>query len=227
MMASGLAAWAAVLAIPVASSQPRALALVAALLPLLPLAAGALVWRRPPWRDAILLGAFPFTLLVAVAFLPRWTLTDAHPLVTRIVGAAALLAYGAAAALSRPSETPPGLVVKPLPVVSTDRALERRARARRGLLALGAFGALSLAVIAPALGSDAVEAFGAESAAAAEVLVASVGAALGALVLAAFVGPATRRRRERPRGHPATRVVLYLAVVGVGLFVLNALAARG
>lgn len=225
VVASGSIAWAASLGLPLASSRPSALAW-GGLVALVPLAVGAAAWRRRGLRDAMLLGAFPFGLLLAVALAPRWTLADAHPLATRVVGALALLAYGAAAALTRPAGAPPGLVVKPLPVVATDRALERRARLRRLLLTLGALGALALAVVAPAIGPDVADAFGAESAAAAEVLVASIGASLGVVVLAAFVGPATRRRREAPRGRRGTRVALYLVVVGVGLFVLQALSAR-
>jgi hypothetical protein len=222
----GLIAWAVVLAVPVAVSRPHALAWLVLVASLHPLAAAVLSWRREALRRVLLLVGYPTTLALGVALAPRLTALETHPPTFRLLGVVAVLAFGAAASIGDPGPAPPGLVVKPLSVVAGDPELSRRSRWRMVLLVMGTVGALALAVVAPALGPDPSVAYGVEAGSSADVLAAIVGACLGAVVLAGFVGPATRLRRGPVRARRAQRVGLYLLVVAVGAFVLRTLAAR-
>lgn len=227
VLALGAIAWAVVLVVPFVVSRPRALAWVVLVGTLAPLFAAGVFWRRELVRRVLTSVVHPAGLALGVALAPRVVELDAHPPTMRLLGALAFLAYGAAASVADPRPAPPGLVIKPLPAVGGDPSLVRRARARAALLGLATFGGLAIAVVAPALGADPTVTFGAEAGAAADVLVAVVAAALGAIVVAGFVGPATRRRRTPTATRRAQRVGLYLLVVAVGALVWRMLATRG
>lgn len=227
VLALGAIAWAVVLVVPFVVSRPSALAWVVLVGCLTPLFAAGVLWRHELVRRVLTLVVHPVGLALGVALAPRVVELDAHPPTMRLLGALAFLAYGAAASVADPRPSPPGLVIKPLPAVGGDPSLVRRGRARAALLGLATVGGLAIAVVAPALGADPTVTFGAEAGGAADVLVAVVAAALGAIVVAGFVGPATRRRRTPTASRRAQRVGLYLLVVAVGALVWRMLAMRG
>ncbi|MCB9635060.1 MAG: hypothetical protein H6721_23285 [Sandaracinus sp.] len=227
VIASGLIAWAVVLLVPLAVARPRPTAWPVLVAVLVPLVAALPTWRREIVRRLLLLVIYPCALATGVALSPRLADLDAHPPTMRLLGALAFLAFAASASVADPRPAPPGLAIKSLSAVSGDPGLSRRARVRAWLVGAVTVGALAIAVVAPAVGEDPSVTFGAASGPAAGTLVAVLAALLGTVVVAGFVGPATRRRRGVVTARRAQRVGLYLLVVLVGGLVLRTLAARG
>ncbi len=225
VLTSGLIAWAVVLALPIGVAAPRAAAWPSLVALLAPLALASLLWRHEVLRRGLLVIGHPVALALGVALSPQLAALDAYPPTMRLLAALAFLAYGAAASVADAGDEPAGIAVEWLSAVGGDPALARRSRWRAVWLGAGTLAALLLTVVVPALGPDARSGFGAEAAAAAETLVAVIAAALGVVVVAGFVGPATRRRRTR-LGRRWFRVALYLMVAAVGVLVLRAIALR-
>lgn len=225
VLTSGLIAWAVVLTLPISVAAPRAVAWPSLVAMLAPLALASILWRREVLRRVLLVIGHPVALALGVALSPRLAELDAYPPTMRLLAALAFLAYGAAASVADAGDEPSGIAVEVLSAVGGDPALARRSRWRAVWLGAGTLAALVLSVVVPAVGPDARSSFGAEAAAAVETLVAVIAAALGVVVVAGFVGPATRRRRART-GQRWSRVTLYLMVAVVGVLVLRVIALR-
>jgi len=212
--------WAVSALVPAALSGPRVTAWLLAMLPLPVLALAALALRRlpriAPW---LLLGAFPLSVAVVVSAMPSHTVDAPYPAMALFIVALALLAYGAAAAAA--SERPhwdSHASSRPLPDTRVPKDATRRRRIRGVVLTLGAIGAFALAVVAPLAGGErALRASWGEGAPEAGVLSAVVAGSLATLMLAAFLGPSTRRRKHLPSSRQRrTRVALLLMVVLTG-----------
>lgn len=214
LSAVGLNFWALAVVVPAAVAVPRGpwiVALAAAPLPLL----GWAVLRRDPLSVFVL---FPVAVVSVLGALPDFTYGAPHPPLARLLAAAALLLYGAVGSrtVTRVSLEP--VLTKVLPARSVDPAAERRRRARCWLLGAGGLGALLLAVLAPSLGGEAaLRRDWGEAAEAAELLTVVVAGSLATAGLAAFLGTATRRRRQPiPWRRSRARVALLLTVVAAG-----------
>lgn len=239
-LALGANLWAVALLLPVVHGGARGvLDLLAAPAPLVPLALGALALApgrgSPPRRRglaiAMLLLAFPVALAIVLASRADLSDRDAWGPVGLAAAALSLLAYGAvsAEACARPlvlrTSTAQGLAI-----AQPAREPDARRWLRRSVLAMTSGGALLAAVAAPALGSRAtlLRVWG-ESADEATVLASVVGATVGAVGIAAIVGPRLRAPRAGELPAPSRRalrvsVAMLLASVAlVSLLVLRAL----
>ena len=218
----GLNLWAVGLAGPALIAGDVAVAL-GSLATLIPLALGIASRGRKHLGSALLLAVFPASLLMGVLALDRRS-GSAHPPLALVLGSISLLAFGAVTAqiLGRPTARA-DVRHREMGDVAGDPSAARRRWLRRAVLAIAAVGALALALVAPFVGGEAAltTAWG-DAAEAAGTLSASVGGALSALVLAAFVGPGLRSRRSPPVTRQRWRVGMYLLVAtsGAGVFIL-------
>ena len=219
----GMNAWLVLAVLPMALAEPKAPASMTwLLLPLPALVAGVLTLARSQLiAGYVLLGGFPTLLAALLSVLPRFVVQTPWSTVGLLLGAASLIAYGAAAvfAVSRPHALR-ATTHRPLGSVAP---IEERAAliwSRRAVLSVGAIGAAVLAVVAPVVGGMAAyeEVWG-EAAAEASVLAAVVGGALGACVIALFVGPTLRAPRSPAptRRQVNRRVGALLASVAIGV----------
>ena len=204
---------------------------------LAPLALGVVLLRdRAPFEGdrarffatVCLLGLVPTAALTVVMRLDRSAAGASHPPLALGLGSASLLAYLAvtAAVLARPIERSDVRHRDMKALSETDDDGGRRWR-RRLVLGVAGAGALTLALVAPYLGGRGalVRAWG-DASDAAGTLAATVGGALGALVLGAFVGPGLRRQPPPSLERRRWRVTLFVLVALSGV-VVHALLDRG
>ncbi len=231
----GVNLWLVVGAIPAVIVQ-HWLGLAASFGILLPLAVGAaLLGGKAPSEGGrsrflatlLLVGLVPAAALGVVMLLERGATNDSHPALALALGSASLLAYLAvtASVLARPVERS-DVRHRDMKALTEDDAGGRRWR-RRLVLGIAGLGAITLALVAPYLGGEGAlfRAWG-EAADAAGTLAAAVGGALGALVLAAFVGPGLRRQRPPPINRQRWRVAMF-TLVAVSGAVVHTLLDRG
>lgn len=232
----GVNLWLVVAAIPAAIHQ-HWLGAALSLLVLLPLGAGAVTLgaeapaeggRSRLLATLLLLGGVPVGALAFVLWLERSAAGDSHPPLALALGSASVLAYLAVSAsvLARPVERS-DVRHRDMTTLTEDRAAGGRRWRRRLVLGVAGFGALALALVAPYAGGEGAlfRAWG-EAADAAGTLAAVVGGALGALVLAAFVGPGLRRQRPPPLTRQRWRVAMFTLVALSGA-VVHTLLNRG
>ena len=223
VMVLGMNAWLVLAVLPMMLAELKTGAAVLwSVLPLPALIAGVLVLGRSQLVAAyVLLGGFPTLLAALLAVLPRFVVQTPYSTVGLLLGAASLVAYGAAAvfAVSRPR----ALRVtthRPLGSVAPIEEPGLVVWSRRTVLAVGAIGAIVLAVVAPVVGGmSAYEEVWGEAAPEASVLAAVVGGALGTCVIALFVGPALRTPRSPAptRRQVRSRVTALLFSVAIGV----------
>lgn len=165
---------------------------------------------------ALLLSVFPAALALVFASRPEPLLQHALPPAALVLSWAALCAYGASAvaACREPAHELPARS-EDLQASPWDAEVQERSRLQPFAIALCAAGAMAIALLAPSLGGfrELTVAWG-EAARAGGVLTAVVGVALGAAVLAVFLGSALRAepgtRRSPPSGEVPLRVTWFL-----------------
>lgn len=219
----GLNAWAVLVFVPLLAAGARSgwsYGLTA--LGLVLLAAGAaLLARAPRIATWLLLALFPVGLAALVATLPSLALQKTHSLFALLLGAVSLVAYGAftAAVCARPSALR-ATTSKPLEPGQGGGSLRHRRVRRRVLVVAGALGAFAVAVMAPLWhGDEAAERAWGDSADEGRMLTAVAAAALGAAIMALFIGPGTRRSRSRPptarQAYVRAAMLVMVALAGV------------
>ena len=165
---------------------------------------------------ALLLSVFPAALALVFASRSEALLQHALPPMALVLSWAALCAYGASAvAVCREPASELPARSGELQASPWDAEVPERSRLQPFAIALCAAGATAIALLAPSLGGfrELSVAWG-ESARAGGVLTAVVGVALGAAVLAVFLGSALRAepasRQSAPPGEVPLRVSWFL-----------------
>ena len=220
---AGVVAWTVLVGVPVWVAQPIALWVPLVLaLPLVPLGLGALASQGRTsafGSDALWwLAVFPAATAAAMLRGRDWVAGDSLSLPTVLLGSASLLVFGAIAlsSVTRIRHVDRAKV-EALRVVSGDPDALRRLRVRQVLLGLGGVGAFALAVVAPYAAPAHWSGQWGEAGPAASVLTAIVAGGLGVVVLAGFLGPATRKKRDVvPARRRLVRVILALTVAATG-----------
>lgn len=204
---------------------------------LVPLAIGAaLLGGRAPSEGGrsrllattFLLGLVPAAALGVVVVLERSAVNDSHPALALALGSASLLAYLAVTAgvLARRVERS-DVRHRDMKALSESPDDNGRRWRRRLVLGVAGLGAIALTLVAPYLsGAGALFRAWGEAADAAGTLSATVGGALGVLVLAAFIGPGLRRQRPPPVRRQRWRIAM-LTLVAISGAVVHMLLDRG
>ncbi len=217
----GAGAWVVSIALPLINDGVGGTELLLGAVPLFVLVLGAIALLVHPMLAATLLMAvFPTLSAVAIAMVERNAEADAYPAPVAIVSSIGFLIFLATAsqACTRPwqlaetSERPlEGDAINPDP---------RRRRLRFVVIAVAFLGALTVAVVAPSMGSaeQIVSRFG-DSARGARVLAAIVAGALATVAMGGFVAPAMRRERRAKSRNTNARLAAYSVIAASGFVV--------